>query len=223
MLVEFLTAKKAVEKLFNGATVMIGGFGNVGNPKSIIEVVADSDIYDLTVIANDLGTPNVGLGRWVRQKKIKKAIGSYFTYNPEVAQQYREGNIDLQLMAQGTYAEAIRAGGSGIGGFYTKIGIGTEVAEGLETRKLDGEDYLFIRPLKADFAILHAEKADTLGNLVYDATARNFNPIMAMAAKYTIVEVEEVVEAGEISPEEVVTPFIFVDAIVRLDNKGGEK
>lgn len=214
---EILSHEAAAKKITTGSTVMIGGFGNIGNPKEIIEYIAESNIKDLTVIANDLGTANVGLGRWVRQDKIKKAIGSYFTYNPEVAQKYREGKIELKLMAQGTYAEAIRAGGSGIGGFYTKIGLGTEIAENEETHIIDGEEYLFIKPLKADFAVLHAKRADTLGNLVYEGTARNFNPIMAMAAKYTIVEVEEIVPVGSISPEEVITPFIFVDAIVKVD------
>ena len=216
---EILSHEQAAKKITSGATVMIGGFGNIGNPKEIIEYIAESDIKDLTVIANDLGTANVGLGRWVRQDKIKKAVGSYFTYNPEVAQKYREGKIDLKLMAQGTYAEAIRAGGSGIGGFYTKIGLGTEIAEGEEIHIIDGEEYLFIRPLKADFAVLHAKKADTLGNLVYEGTSRNFNPIMAMAAKYTIVEVEEIVPVGSISPEEVITPFIFVDALVKVNTE----
>lgn len=216
-MVEILTHQQAAEKIFSGATVMIGGFGNIGNPKQIIDYIAQSDVTDLTVIANDLGTPNVGLGRWVRENKIKMGIGSYFTYNAEVAQRYREGKISLKLMPQGTYAEAIRAGGSGIGGFYTKIGLGTEMAEGEEIHQIDGEDYIFIRPLKADIAVLHARKADEMGNLVYEGTARNFNPLMAMAAKYTIVEVEEIVPAGSLSPEEVITPFIFVDALVKVD------
>ncbi len=219
-LVSVLSSQEASKLINSGATVMIGGFGNIGNPKNMIECIADSATTDLTVIANDLGTANVGLGRWVRQDKIKKAIGSYFTYNPEVAQKYRAGVIDLKLMPQGTFAEAIRAGGSGIGGFYTKIGLGTEVTEGEETRVIDGQEYVFVRPLKADFAVLHAKKADTLGNLVYECTARNFNPIMAMAAKFTIVEVEEIVPAGSLSPEEIVTPFIFVDVLVKVEKEG---
>ena len=198
---------------------MVGGFGNVGNPKNLIDAIAQGDAANLTVIANDLGTLNVGLGRWVATNKIRKAIGSYFTYNPEVAQKYRQGLIDLQLMPQGTFAEAIRAGGVGIGGFYTRVGLGTELTHGLETRWIDGQEYVFAESLKADFALIHARRADELGNLVYEKTARNFNPIMAMAARFTIAEVEEIVPAGRLSPEEIVTPFVFVDALVPVERR----
>jgi 3-oxoacid CoA-transferase A subunit len=218
-LVQQLSVKEAADLIKSGSKVMVGGFGNVGNPKAIIDAVADGDATDLVVIANDLGTPNAGLGRWVRDNKIKKAIGSYFTYNPEVAQQYRAGRIELELMPQGTFAEAIRAGGVGIGGFYTRVGLGTELTKGHDTKVIDGKEYVFAKALRADFAIIHAKKADELGNLVYDCTARNFNPIMAMASDYCIAEVEEIVPAGSISPEEVVTPFLFVDAVVLC--KGG--
>ena len=213
-MVVVLTAEEASRKIASGSSVMIGGFGNVGNPKVMIESVADFGVEGLTVIANDLGTPNVGLGRWVRQKMIKKAIGTYFTWNPEVAQEMRAGSLEVKLMPQGSFSEAIKAGGSGLGGFYTQVGLGTEVTEGEETRIIDGVEYVFVKPLRADIALLHAKKADTLGNLIYEKTARNFNPIMAMAAKYTIVEVEEIVPAGSLSPEEIITPFIFVDVLV---------
>ncbi len=219
-MVVVLTPEKAAELIKDNSRVMIGGFGNIGNPKRLIECIADTEVRGLTVIANDLGTPNVGLGRWVRDEKIKTAIGTYFTWNPEVAQRLRAGEIDVKLMPQGSFAEAIRAGGSGLGGFYTQVGIGTEVTEGDEVRIIDGEEYLFVRPLQADFAILHAKKADELGNLIYERTARNFNPVMAMGAKFTIVEVEEIVPAGELSPEEIVTPFIFVDVLVPLKEEG---
>lgn len=218
--VEILSPREASKKIKSDSTVMIGGFGNVGNPKEMIDSIAEEKINGLTVIANDLGTPNVGLGRWLRQKQIKKAIGTYFTWNPEAAQEMRAGNLEVVLMPQGSFAEAIRAGGAGLGGFYTPVGLGTEVTEGHEQRTLDGKDYIFVKPLKADYALLHAKKADTLGNLVFEKTARNFNPLMAMAAKCTIVEVEEIVPAGELSPEEIVTPFIFVDILVSMDKEG---
>lgn len=206
----------AVKIIGSGSSIMVGGFGNVGNPKRLIDLIAETSIDKLTVIANDLGTPNVGLGRWVTKRKIKKAIGSYFTYNPEVGELYEAKEIDLCMMPQGTFAEAIRAGGCGIGGFYTQVGVGTPLAEGQEMKCIDGKDYLFVSPIKSDFAILHAKYADTMGNLVYEKTARNFNPIMAMAAQKTIVEVENIVPAGEISPEEIITPGIFIDVIVKV-------
>lgn len=218
-MVKRMSVKDASRLICSGASVMVGGFGNVGNPKELIEAIADAETTDLTVIANDLGTPNTGLGRWVTRDKIRKAIGSYFTYNPDVARKYREGLIQLELIPQGTFAEAIRAGGVGIGGFYTRVGLGTELTEGHETKLIDGQEYVLAKAIRADFAILHAKTADELGNLVYDKTARNFNPVMAMAADCCIVEVEEIVPAGSLSPEEIVTPFIFVDVIVPV--KGG--
>lgn len=199
---------------------MVGGFGNVGNPKMLIDMLADTDVSGLTVISNDLGTPNVGLGRWVTENKVYKAIGTYFTYNTEAAELYFQGKLNLQMLPQGTFAECIRAGGCGIGGFYTKVGVGTVLTENWEEKILDGEKYVLAKPLKADFALLHAKKADKLGNLVYEKTARNFNPLMATAAKFTIVEVEEIVEPGIISPEEIVTPGIYVDVLV-LDEWAG--
>lgn len=217
-----LTPEEAAKLVKDHSRVMIGGFGNVGNPKKMIDCIADTTVKEMTVIANDLGTPNVGLGRWVRDGKIEKAIGTYFTWNPEVAQRIRAGDLHVELMPQGSFSEAIRAGGSGLGGFYTQVGIGTEVTEGDEVRVIDGEEYLFVRPLRADFAILHAKKADELGNLIYERTARNFNPIMAMAASFTIVEVEEIVPAGQLSPEEIITPFIFVDVVVPVGKEGSK-
>lgn len=215
-MVVILSLEEASKKILKGSTVMIGGFGNVGNPKLLIDCVAKCEVDNLTVIANDLGTPNVGLGKWVREKKIGKAIGTYFTWNPEVAQLRRTGEMAIELMPQGSFAEAIRAGGCGLGGFYTSVGLGTEITEGAETKIIEGKEYVFVYPLRADFALIHAKKADALGNLVYDKTARNFNPVMAMGAKYTIVEVEQIVPVGELSPEEIVTPFIFVDALVPI-------
>jgi 3-oxoacid CoA-transferase A subunit len=211
-----MSVAEAADIIRDGASIMVGGFGNVGNPKRLIEAVADSQVRDLTVIANDLGTPNQGLGRWVSANKIKKAVGSYFTYNPEVAQKYREGLLSLELWPQGTFAEAIRAGGVGIAAFYTRVGIGTELTVGHETKEIDGAEYVLAKAIRADYAIIYAQKADALGNLVFDKTARNFNPIMAMAADTCIAEVEEIVPAGTLSPEEIVTPFLFVDILVPI-------
>ena len=209
-----LSIEQAADRIQNGSRIMVGGFGNVGNPKKLIDAIADRNVTDLVVIANDLGTPNVGLGRWVHQDQIKKAIGSFFTYNNEVSPKQRHGLINLELMPQGTFAESIRAGGVGIGGFYTRVGLGTELTEGHETKMIDGQEYVFCRALRADNALIHAKKEDELGTLVFEYTARNFNPVMAMAADYCIVEVEEIVPVGSLSPEEIVTPFIFVDALV---------
>lgn len=216
-MVKIMTVEEAARLIQSGSSVMVGGFGNIGNPKLLIEAIAESDTTDLTVIANDLGTPNVGLGRWVTQNKIKKAIGSYFTYNYDVAKKYRAGLIDLELIPQGTFAEAIRSGGVGIGGFYTRVGLGTELTDGHERKWINGQEYVFAEALHANFAIIHAKKADELGNLVYDKTARNFNPVMAMAADVCIVEAEEIVPAGSLSPEEIVTPFLFVDVLVPVE------
>lgn len=220
IIVRIMEAAEAVKLIKSGNTVMIGGFGNVGNPKTMIDLVAEIDIKDLVVIANDLGTPNVGLGRWVSEKKIGKAIGTYFTYNTEAAELYFAGQLDLEMLPQGTFAESIRAGGCGIGGFYTRVGVGTPLTEKCETKQINGQTYVLAYPLNADVALLHAKKADTLGNLVYEKTARNFNPLMATAAALTIVEVEEIVEAGALSPEEIVTPYIYVDILVPLKRGG---
>lgn len=214
IITRIMNGLEAVRLITSGSSVMVGGFGNVGNPKMLINMLADTGVSGLTVISNDLGTPNVGLGRWVTENKVYKAIGTYFTYNTEAAELYFQGKLNLQMLPQGTFAECIRAGGCGIGGFYTKVGVGTVLTENWEKKFLDGEKYVLAKPLKADFALLHAKKADKLGNLVYEKTARNFNPLMATAAKFTIVEVEEIVEPGIISPEEVVTPGIYVDVLV---------
>ena len=211
---KILSPEEAVKLISSDSSIMIGGFGNIGNPKKMIDLIADTELKNLTIIANDLGTPNVGLGRLVRNRQIKQAIGSYFTYNTEAAELYFERKLNLKMIPQGTFAESIRAGGCGIGGFYTRVGVGSEVTEGAETKEINDRKYVFVEPLKADFAILRARKADRLGNLVYERTARNFNPVMATAAKFTIVEVDEIVEPGTLSPEEIVTPFIYVDVIV---------
>lgn len=214
---KILEIAEAVKLIKSDSTIMVGGFGNVGNPKKLIDLIADSNIGNLTVIANDLGTPNVGLGRWVTNGKVKKAIGSYFTYNTEAAKLYFAGKLNLEMKPQGTFAECIRAGGCGIGGFYTKVGVGTVLTQDKEEKIINGDRYLLEYPLRADVAILKAAKADTAGNLVFEKTARNFNPIMAMASDLTIVEVEEIVEAGTLSPESIIVPGIYTDILVKVE------
>ena len=211
------TISAAIENIKTGHTIMVGGFGLIGSPLSIIEYLKEHDATELTVISNNVGEAGEGLGYLLRQGKFKKAIGSYFTSNRDVAKYYNEGTLELELLPQGTLSEAIRAGGAGIGGFYTKTAVGTDLAIGKEIKEIDGEEYLLQKALKADVAIIKAWKADRLGNLVYYKTARNFNPNMATAASYVIVEVDEIVEVGELSPEEIVTPHLYVDAIVKSE------
>lgn len=209
-----MSIDEAIRKIKSGDTVMVGGFGLVGAPLSLIEQLTKEDVDQLTIISNNLGEPGKGLGILLRQGKIKEAIGSYFTSNREVGDYYNDGKINIRLMPQGTMAESIRAGGAGIGGFYTKTSVGTRLAENKEVREIDGQTYVFEKPLRANVSIIKAAKADTLGNLVYYKTARNFNPVMAKAADYVIAEVDEIVDKGRLSPEEIVTPHLFVDAIV---------
>ena len=208
-------ANQAVQHVKTGDALMVGGFGLIGSPLTLIDELTRHDATNLTIISNNVGEAGRGLGLLLRQGKIQKAIGSYFTSNREVAQWYNAGKLDIELLPQGTFSEAIRAGGAGIGGFYTQTAVGTELAKGKETKVIDGVTYLFEKPLKADVALIRAKKADKKGNLVYYKTARNFNPNMATAANYVIAEVDEIVEEGELSPEEVVTPHLYVDAIVK--------
>lgn len=199
----------------NGHTLMVGGFGLIGAPLTLIDGLAKKDVAGLTVISNNLGEKGKGLGVLLSQKKIKKAIGSYFTSNREIGEFYQRGEIELELLPQGTLAESIRAGGAGIGGYYTKTGVGTDLAKGKEERDINGATYIFEPAIRANVALIRAWKADTLGNLVYYKTARNFNPVMATAADAVIAEVDEIVEPGELSPEEIVTPHLFVDGIIK--------
>ncbi|WP_158735943.1 CoA transferase subunit A [Alteribacillus sp. YIM 98480] len=208
-------AQHVIENVQTGDTIMVGGFGLIGSPLTLIDALTKRDASELTIISNNVGEAGKGLGILLQQGKLKKAVGSYFTSNREVAQWYNEGKLELELLPQGTFSEAIRAGGAGIGGFYTKTAVGTDLAKGKETKEIDGETYLLEKALKADVALVRAFKADTKGNLVYYKTARNFNPIMASAAKYVIAEVDEIVEEGELSPEEIVTPHLYVDAVIK--------
>jgi 3-oxoacid CoA-transferase subunit A len=208
-------AEEIITKIKSGDTLMVGGFGLVGAPLTLIDQLTKHEAGELTVISNNLGEAGKGLGILLRQGKVKKAIGSYFTSNREVGDHYNHGKIQIQLLPQGTMSESIRCGGAGIGGYYTKTGVGTELAKGKEIREIKGETYLFEEALHANVAIIKAAKADKLGNLVYYKTARNFNPIMAMAADYVIAEVDEIVEVGELSPEEIITPHLYIDAVVQ--------
>jgi len=212
-----MTPSQAITHIQSGMGVMVGGFGLVGSPLTLIEQLIQHDVKDLTIYSNNIGESGKGLGKLLNQGKIKKAVGSYFTSNRDVVQLYNKKELDVELLPQGTFSEAIRAGGAGLGGFYTKTAVGTKLAEGKPTMVIDGEEYLFQKSLKADVAIVRAWKADKLGNLVYYKTARNFNPNMATAAKFVIAEVDEIVEVGELNPDEIITPHLYVDAIVKCE------
>jgi 3-oxoacid CoA-transferase subunit A len=208
------SAAEALECVKSGDTILVGGFGLIGAPLTLIDELTKKDVNRLTIVSNNLGESGKGLGILLNQGKIKKGVGSYFTSNRDVGDKYQAGEIELELLPQGTLAESIRAGGAGLGGYYTTTGVGTDLAKGKEEREIDGVPYIFEKAIRGDVALIRAHKADTLGNLVYYKTARNFNPLMATAAKMVIVEVDEIVEPGELNPEEVVTPHLFVDVII---------
>jgi 3-oxoacid CoA-transferase subunit A len=213
----FPNARAALDGLLrDGMTIMSGGFGLCGIPEDLIEAIRQSGVKNLTVISNNAGVDGVGLGLLLETRQIRKMISSYVGENKLFAQQYLAGDLELEFNPQGTLAERIRAGGAGIPAFFTKAGAGTIIAEGKETRSFDGEDYIMERGLFADLAIVHAWKGDTEGNLVYRKTARNFNPMMATAAKVTIAEIETLVQPGEIDPDHIVTPGIFVQRMVHV-------
>jgi 3-oxoacid CoA-transferase A subunit len=212
---KLVEAEEAIRlTLFDGAAVMVGGFGLVGMPLTLVSALNRSPVRDLTIISNNLGEPGRGLGQTLLLGKVRRAIGSYFTSNPDAVRAHVEGRLQVTLMPQGTFAEAMRAAGSGLGGFYTPTGAGTLLAEGKETREIRGKSYLLEDPLAADVALIRAHLADRLGNLVYEKTARNFNPVMATAARKVVAEVDEVVEPGDLDPERVVTPHLYVDHLV---------
>src|SRR5205807_1354167 len=201
--------------LRDGMTVMSGGFGLCGIPEALIAAIRDSGVNGLTVISNNAGIDGAGLGLLLETRQIRKMVSSYVGENKLFADLYLRGELELEFNPQGTLAERIRAGGAGIPAFFTKTGIGTLVAEGKETRDFDGESYVMERGLVADLAIIHAWKADREGNLAYRKTARNFNPVMATAARITVAEVEHLVEPGEIDPDHIHTSGIFIQRIVR--------
>ncbi|MCV9935090.1 CoA transferase subunit A [Boseaceae bacterium BT-24-1] len=201
--------------LFDGMTIMSGGFGLSGNPESLIPQVRASGVKNLTVISNNAGADGFGLWMLLETRQIKKMIASYVGENKLFEQQYLSGELELELNPQGTLAERIRAGGAGIAAFYTKTGVGTVVAEGKPVEEFEGQLYVRETWLRADVAIVKAWKADTAGNLVYRRTARNFNPNMATAGKVTVAEVEEIVPVGSLDPEAIHTPGIYVDRIIK--------
>jgi 3-oxoacid CoA-transferase subunit A len=211
-------ADEAVADIPDGITLMSGGFGLCGNPENLIEALHRKGVKNLTIISNNCGTTELGLGILLQNKQVKKMVASYVGENKEFERQFLSGELDVELNPQGTLAERIRAGGCGIAGFFTPTGAGTKVAEGKETRMIDGRLHVLETPLKADFAIIHAWKADTWGNLVFHKTARNFSPMMCMAAKTTIVEAEHIVQPGELDPDMVHIPSIFVHRIIQAKN-----
>lgn len=204
--------------LFDGMTIMAGGFGLCGIPENLIAEIRKSGVRNLTVISNNAGVDGFGLGILLNSRQVKKMISSYVGENAEFMRQYLAGELELEFNPQGTLAERIRAGGAGIPGFYTKTGVGTKIAEGKELKDFNGETYVLETGLVADLSIVKAWKGDTEGNLVYRKTARNFNPMMASAGKVTIAEVEELVEPGTLDPDQIHTPGIFVQRIFQGTN-----
>ncbi len=209
------SAQDAVAQIPDGATVMVGGFGVCGNPENLLAALHAQGTRGLTVVSNNAGIDDFGLGRLLKARQIRRMIATYVGENREFERQFLAGELEVELVPQGTFSERIRAGGAGIGGFFTPTGYGTLVAEGKETRVIDGRPYVLELALKADFALVRAWKGDRHGNLVYRKTARNFNPMMATAAKVTLAEVEHLVEPGEIEPDAVHTPGIFVRHILQ--------
>ena len=209
------SAEKAVEQIPDGATIMMGGFGLCGIPENLIKALHARGTRHLTVISNNAGVDEFGAGMLLKARQIRKVIGTYVGENKEFERQALAGEIEVELVPQGTFSERIRAGGAGIGGFFTPTGYGTIIAEGKETREIDGRHYVLEMPLRADFAFVKAWRGDRVGNLVYRKTARNFNPIMATAARVTIAEVEHLVEPGELEPDAIVTPGVFVRYVLQ--------
>ncbi len=209
-----MSAAEAARLVKSGAVMMVGGFGMTGNPAHLLHALAETDARDLTYIANNIGEPGLGGGRLLRNGQIKKAIGSFFTSNPEAVAAAQSGAIDFELLPQGSMVEAIRAGGAGIGGFYTATAVGTVFAEGRETKLIDGLEQVFVRGLRADVALIRARRADTAGNLVYRMTERNFNKAMATAADLVIAEVDEILPVGALDPDQIHTSGNYVDALV---------
>lgn len=211
-----VTIRQEIINYFSdGQTLMIGGFLAVGTPESLVDAIVERKVKDLAIICNDTGFIDKGTGKLVVNKQIKKLIASHIGTNPETGRQMNAGEIEVELVPQGTLAERIRCAGAGLGGVLTPTGVGTIVEEGKEKININGKAYLLETPLFADIALIKAAKADTFGNLLYSGSARNFNPLMAMAAKLVIAEVEEIVEVGSLDPNEVMTPGIFIDKIIK--------
>lgn len=213
-----MAAEAAVARIHDGDSIMIGGFGLRGCPDTLVDALVASGKKDLTIISNDLGSPGVGLGRLLSNHQVKKLVGTYYNWNPEAVEAYNRGEIEVTIVPQGTFSESIRAAGVGIPAYFTPTSVGTDLGEGKELREIDGKLYVLEHAIKTDVALIKAHKADPLGNLVYSCTARNFNPLMAMAADYTIAEVDEISEEY-LEPESIVTPHIFVHAVVERSAK----
>jgi len=214
---KLITLEEAVSKIEEGMTIMIGGFLGTGSPCQIIDALVEKGVKDLTIICNDTAFVDRGVGKLIVNKQAKKVIASHIGTNPETGRQMNAGEMEVELVPQGTLAERIRSGGAGLGGILTPTGIGTIVEEGKEKIKVDDKEYIVEKPLKADIAIIFGTKVDKKGNIYYNYSTRNFNPLMATAADTVIVEAEDLVEIGEIDPNDVMTPGIFVDYIVKED------
>ncbi len=215
---KLISIDEAVAKIQDGMTVMIGGFLAVGTPEAIIDALVKKGVKDLTIIANDTGFPDRGIGKLIVNKQVKKTIASHIGTNKETGNQMNSGEMEVELSPQGTLAERIRCGGAGLGGFLTPTGLGTIVQDGKEVITVDGQEYILEKPLKADVALLFGSKVDKKGNVYYNQATRNFNPLIATAADTVIIQAEELVEVGDIDPNVVMTPYIFVDYIVKGEN-----
>ncbi|MEK4013353.1 CoA transferase subunit A [Peribacillus sp. FSL M8-0224] len=211
---KIVTMEEALEHISDGCTLMYGGFGGVGTPPTLVQGILDKGVKELTLIGNDTGFPDIGIGRLVTAERAKKVIASHIGSNPNAGKLMTEGKLQVEFSPQGTLAERIRAGGVGLGGIFVDVGIGTIAEEGKGKIVIEGKEYLVETALTAEVSIVHAKKADSLGNLVYDKTACNFNPLVAMAGAFTIAEVEEIVPAGELDPECIATPGIYVDMVI---------
>lgn len=204
----------------DGQTIMVGGFMTCGTPEGLVDLLVEMNLRDLTVVCNDAGLPGKGVGKLLKNGQIRKLIASHIGLNPEAGQQMNDGVLEVQLVPQGTLAERIRAGGAGLGGILTHVGVGTIVEEAKQKIVVDGHEFLLELPMKADVTLLYGSRADTAGNVYYKGTTRNFNPVMAMAGATVIVETDELVQAGQMAPEDAMTPGVLVDYVVA---KGGSK
>jgi acetate CoA/acetoacetate CoA-transferase alpha subunit len=211
---KIVTIEEALKHINDGCTLMYGGFGGVGTPPTLIQGILNKGVKELTLIGNDAGFPDIGIGRLVSDERAKKVIASHIGSNPNTGRLMNEGKLEVEFSPQGTLAERIRAGGVGLGGIFVDIGIGTIAEEGKDKIVIDGKEYLVETALTSEVSVVYAKKADPLGNLVYDKSARNFNPLAAMAGAFTIAEVEEIVPAGELDPECIATPGIYIDMVI---------
>jgi acetate CoA/acetoacetate CoA-transferase alpha subunit len=211
---KIVTMEEALEHISDGCTLMYGGFGGVGTPPTLVQGILAKGVKEMTLIGNDTGFPDIGIGRLVTAERAKKVIASHIGSNPNAGRLMTEGKLQVEFSPQGTLAERIRAGGVGLGGIFVDVGIGTIAEEGKDKIVIEGKEYLVETALTAEVSIVHAKKADSLGNLVYDKTACNFNPLVAMAGAFTIAEVEEIVPVGELDPECIATPGIYVDMVI---------